>query len=73
MTARQFLMEYAGWEGNLKEGLSLLSEYVGKNMHYYVHFPDAEVTTEEGDVLAELPDEPAGFQSFCRARHEDDV
>jgi len=63
MTALQFL-EYAGWGEDLEKGLSLLGRYVGKGAQYYVSFPDAEVRTEDGNLLSELPDEPAGFWEY---------
>lgn len=64
MTAREFLL-FTGWEGDLEKGLSLLSQYLGEGSQYYVSFPDAEVTSEDGTPLSELPDEPAGFQEYC--------
>ena len=64
MTAREFL-EFAGWEGNLEEGLAILGRYVGKGSDYYVSFPDTEVFSEDGIPLSELPDEPAAFQEYA--------
>lgn len=63
MTGREFL-EWAGFEGELEEGLYLLGKYVGKG-DFYLQFPDAEITTEDGETLEELPEEPAGFQAYC--------
>ena len=64
MTAREFL-EWAGWEGDLEEGLSLLGQYVGKGAQYFVHCPDAYVRDEDGYPLATQADEPANFQEYA--------
>ena len=64
MTARNFL-DYAGVEFT-EENLYLLGRYVGKDA-YFLSFPDAEVTTEDGELLSELPDEPAAFQEYLEA------
>lgn len=69
MTAREFL-SYAGWEGDLEKGLAILGRYVGKGSSYYISFPDAEVLTEDGESLSELPDEPAAFQEYASAYSE---
>lgn len=69
MTAREFL-EWAGWEGDLKRGLALLGDYVGKGVQYFLSFPDANVYTEDGEPLDELPDEPANFQEYTEAHFE---
>lgn len=64
MTAREFL-EWAGFTGELEYGLYWLSQYVDKGS-FYLQFPDAEVTTEDGDSLSESPDEPANFQEYMK-------
>lgn len=69
MTAREFL-DYAGWDGDLELGLAILGRYVGKGSDYYVSSPDAEVLTEYGESLSELPDEPAAFQEYASAYSE---
>jgi hypothetical protein len=69
MTAREFL-DYAGWDGDLERGLAILSSYLGRGSDYFVSFPDAEVVTEDGELLSELPDEPAGFQEYAEAYSE---
>ena len=63
MTAREFL-KFAGWDGDLEKGLALLGQYVGKGSSHFVSFPDADVLSEDGIPLSELPDEPAGFQEY---------
>jgi hypothetical protein len=65
MTAREFLV-FAGWDGALENGLAILGRYVGRGNNF-VSFPDAEALTDDNDLLAELPDEPAGFQEYAEA------
>lgn len=64
MTAREFL-DYAG-EDFTEENLYFLGKYMGKG-NYFISFPDAKVTTEDGESLSELPDEPAAFQEYLEA------
>jgi hypothetical protein len=64
ITAREFL-EFAGWEGDFEEGLSLLGQYVGKGAQYFIHCPDAFVRDEDGYPLAIQADEPANFQEYA--------
>jgi len=65
MTAREFL-EWAGYEGDLEHGLFLLSQYVGRG-NFYLQFPDADVLTQGGLPLEEMPDEPVEFQEYLEA------
>ena len=65
MTAREFL-DYAG-EDFTEENLYLLGKYVGKDDHF-LSFPDAEITTEDGEPLSECADEPVGFQEYLEAQ-----
>lgn len=69
MTAREFLV-YAVWEYGLEKGLAILGQYIGKGTDHFVAFPDAELLTEDGESLSELPDEPAAFQEYAEAYSE---
>ncbi len=71
MTAREFL-EWAGWEGDFEEGLSLLGQYVGKGAQYFIHCPDAYVRDEDGCPLATQADEPANFQEYADSAADSD-
>jgi hypothetical protein len=64
MTAREFL-EWAGWEGDLEEGLSLLGVHLGKGAQCFVFFPDAYVRDKDGYPLATLMEEPANFRKYA--------
>ena len=64
MTAREFL-EWAGWEGDLEEGLSLLGVHLGKGAQCFVFFPYAYVRDKDGYPLATLMDEPANFRKYA--------
>ena len=50
--------------GELEKGLAILGQYLGKGSYYFISFPDADVLSEDGIPLSELPDEPAGFQEY---------
>lgn len=67
MTAREFL-EFALDEFDFDAALTALAQYVGKPGSYFMSFPDAEVTDQDGNPLEENLDEPANFQEFYEGR-----
>ena len=61
MTAREFIT-HAGFEAS-ETALLVLTHYIESPVDF-VSFPDADITTADGEPLEDLVTEPAGFQEY---------